>query len=109
MNQTRYDEAAPLLDRTLEIQETALGPAHPALADTVALHSSVLRELKRKGEAEAMEDRGGTFGAQRAPQVRPAALPALPAVDTYRARRRDHLAVLQHAHVVEVPTAHVDR
>ena len=64
--QGRYAEAEPLLNRGLAIKATnlkrglairekALGPDHPDVATSMENYASLLRQIGRNSEAEAME------------------------------------------------------
>jgi CHAT domain-containing protein len=51
-NAARYAEAVPIAQQLLAIQEKALGPDHPALADTLNFLAVLYRNLARYPEAE---------------------------------------------------------
>src|SRR5437588_3561221 len=55
--QARFDEAIPLLERALEIDEKVLGPDHPDLALVLELYAVSLRETGRIDRAKAVEGR----------------------------------------------------
>jgi hypothetical protein len=50
--QSKYMEALPFLDRSVLIQENALGIRHPDVALLLDDHATVLRNLHRTAEAE---------------------------------------------------------
>ena len=53
--QGKYAEAEPLLRRALEIDEAALGPDHPDVAQVAENLAEVLRHLGREDEARQFE------------------------------------------------------
>jgi hypothetical protein len=55
--QRRYSDAEPLLKEALQIQERALGPAHPEVAKLLMDYSLLLRKQHRQREAKSMEKR----------------------------------------------------
>ncbi len=55
--QGKYAEAEPLCKRSLTIRETALGPEHPQVADSLGNYAWLLRETGRETEADKMEAR----------------------------------------------------
>ncbi len=65
--QGKYAEAEPLYQRALGIYETALGPEHPHVADTLENYADLLRKMERDAEAEEMEKRAKAIRAKRDP------------------------------------------
>ncbi len=63
--QGKYAEAEPLYKRSLSIAETALGPEHPQVADSLGNYAWLLRETGREAEADKMEARAKTIRAKR--------------------------------------------
>ena len=55
--QRRYPEAEPLLKQALEIQEKAVGPAHPQVARVLLDYASLLRKKRCRREAASMQKR----------------------------------------------------
>jgi tetratricopeptide (TPR) repeat protein len=53
----RYEEAEPLLQRALGVEERRVGGGHPAVAAILADYVVVLRELGRQAEVPALEAR----------------------------------------------------
>ena len=56
-NISRYEEAAPLYERALQIFERALGPEHPHVAACLESYALFLRTVDRLEEAEPLEAR----------------------------------------------------
>jgi tetratricopeptide (TPR) repeat protein len=56
--QNRFDDAIPLFERALAIDEKALGPDHPDVAPVLEHYAVPLRRTGRIAQAEAAEDRG---------------------------------------------------
>jgi tetratricopeptide (TPR) repeat protein len=56
-SQGRYEEAEPLIQRALAINEKALGPDHPVTAISVRSYTLFLRSCCRAAEAEKLEAR----------------------------------------------------
>jgi tetratricopeptide (TPR) repeat protein len=55
--QNRFDDAIPLFERALEIDEKALGPDHPDVAPVLEHYAVPLRQTGRTAQAEAAEER----------------------------------------------------
>ncbi len=55
--QNRFDDAIPLFERALAIDEKALGPDHPDVAPVLEHYAVPLRRMGRTAQAEAAEDR----------------------------------------------------
>jgi tetratricopeptide (TPR) repeat protein len=55
--QARFDDAIPLFQRALEIDEKALGPDHPDVAPVLEHYAVPLRCTGRFAQAEAAEER----------------------------------------------------
>jgi tetratricopeptide (TPR) repeat protein len=55
--QARFDDAIPLFQRALEIDEKALGPDHPDVAPVLEHYAVPLRCTGRIAQAEAAEER----------------------------------------------------
>ena len=55
--QHRFDDAIPLFERALAIDEKALGPDHPDVAPVLEHYAVPLRRMGRIAQAEAAEDR----------------------------------------------------
>ncbi len=66
LEQGRYAEAEPLLQRSLAIMEQALGPEHPNVAQGLENYADLLRVLNRHAEAEKMETRAQAIRAKHA-------------------------------------------
>src|SRR5215468_11582404 len=56
-NQGRYSEAMPLAQRALAIQEKALGPNHPSVANLLSNLAFLYHNQGRYAEAERSEER----------------------------------------------------
>ena len=56
-DQDRYGEAEPLYQRALAIDEKALGPDHPTVAEDLENYAALLRKMSRLDEALALEVR----------------------------------------------------
>ncbi len=52
-----YEQAEPLFQRALRINEQILGPEHPSTAITVRSYAYLLRLMKREREAALLEAR----------------------------------------------------
>ncbi len=63
-DQGRYAEAEPLYQRSLAINEKALGPEHPDVARTLENYAALLRLTARADEAERMEARAKAIRAK---------------------------------------------
>jgi tetratricopeptide (TPR) repeat protein len=55
--QSRFDDAIPLFERALEINEKSLGHNHPDVAPVLEHYAVPLRQTGRIAQAEAAEDR----------------------------------------------------
>jgi tetratricopeptide (TPR) repeat protein len=55
--QARFDDAIPLFQRALEIDEKVLGPDHPDVAPVLEHYAVPLRQMGRIAQAEAAEER----------------------------------------------------
>ena len=55
--QSKYEQAEPLYQRALAIYEQVLGPEHPDTIMVLKNYASLLRRMKRKGEARQLEAR----------------------------------------------------
>jgi tetratricopeptide (TPR) repeat protein len=53
--QRRYEEAEPLLKRSLEITAAGAGPQDSSMAPQLAEYAKVLRKMSRKAEASRIE------------------------------------------------------
>jgi hypothetical protein len=53
--QGRFSAAEPLYRRAIGIQQKALAPNHPDLADSLTSYAALLRKTGRKKEASKME------------------------------------------------------
>ncbi len=62
--QGRYAEAEPLFQRALAINEKALGPEHPDVAQSLENYAALLRQTARADEAERMEARAKAIRAK---------------------------------------------
>ncbi len=62
--QGRYAEAEPLFQRALAIDEKALGPEHPDVAQSLENYAALLRQTARADEAERMEARAKAIRAK---------------------------------------------
>jgi tetratricopeptide (TPR) repeat protein len=62
--QNRFDDAIPLFERALAIDEKALGPDHPDVAPVLEHYAVPLRRTGRTAQAEAAEDRGRSIRAR---------------------------------------------
>jgi|CZKR01.1.fsa_nt_gi tetratricopeptide (TPR) repeat protein len=66
-DQGRYSEAEPLYKRALTIEEKALGPDHPAVAQVTENLARTLRKLGRDTEAKAYEEQAAKIHSNRKP------------------------------------------
>ncbi len=64
--QSRYAEAEPLIKRALAIEEKALGPEHPDVAQSLENYAALLRKTGRSAEAAKMEARAKAIRAKHA-------------------------------------------
>ncbi len=64
--QGRYAEAEPLFQRALAINEKALGPEHPDVAQSLENYAALLRQTTRADEAVEMEARAKAIWAKHA-------------------------------------------
>ena len=64
--QGRYAEAEPLHKRALRIDEKALGPEHPDVAQSLENSAALLRETGRGAEAAKLEARAKVIRAKHA-------------------------------------------
>jgi len=64
--QNRFDDAIPLFERALAIDEKALGPDHPDVAPVLEHYAVPLRRTGRTAQAEAAEDRCRVIRARTA-------------------------------------------
>ena len=64
--QGKYTAAEPLHRRALAIRETALGPKHPDVAESLENYAVRLRDTGRSAEAEEMEARAKAIRAKHA-------------------------------------------
>ncbi len=62
--QGNYAEAEPLYQRSLAIQEKALGPEHPDVATSLENYAALLRQTARIDKAERMEARAKAIRAK---------------------------------------------
>ena len=62
--QSRFDDAIPLFQRALEIDEKALGPDHPDMASMMERYAVPLRYTGRIAQAEAAEERARSIRAR---------------------------------------------
>ncbi len=62
--QGRYAEAEPLFQRALAIDEKALGPEHPDVAQSLENYAALLRQTARADEAKRMEARAKAIRAK---------------------------------------------
>ncbi len=62
--QGHYAKAEPLYQRSLAIREKALGPEHPAVAQSLENYAALLRQIARADEAESMEARAKAIRAK---------------------------------------------
>jgi hypothetical protein len=53
--QGRYEEAEPLLKKSIAITSAALGPADPALVPGLSGYKNLLQKMRRKSEASRVE------------------------------------------------------
>ena len=60
----RYEQAEPLLTRSLAIREKVLTADHTNIADSLESYAVLLRKMKRDNEAEAVEARAGAIRAK---------------------------------------------
>ncbi len=65
-DQGKYAEAEPLVKRALAIQEKALGPQHPNVAQGLENYAALLRKTGRTAEADKMEARAKAIRDKRA-------------------------------------------
>ncbi len=63
-SQGRYGEAEPLYQRSLAIDEKALGPEHPNVATALENYAALLRETGRDDGAAEMENRANAIRAK---------------------------------------------
>ena len=56
-SQGGYDDAEPLFERSLAINEKALGPEHPSVASTMNKLAALYRDQDRYAEAEPLYKR----------------------------------------------------
>ena len=56
-SQGRYDDVEPLFERSLAINEKALGPEHPSVASTMNKLAALYRDQDRYAEAEPLYKR----------------------------------------------------
>jgi hypothetical protein len=68
VGQQKYGEAEPLLQRAVAIQEKALGPSHPALAESLENQATLLRKVKRDAEAAKLDARVKAIRTKQAPK-----------------------------------------
>ena len=52
--QAKFSECEPLLERSLKLRQSKLGPEHPETADSLRDYARVLKKLGRDSEAEKM-------------------------------------------------------
>ncbi len=62
--QGRYAEVEPLFQRALAINEKALGPEHPDVAQSLENYAALLRQTARAYEAKRMEARAKAIRAK---------------------------------------------
>jgi hypothetical protein len=62
----RYEQAEPLLKRTLRILERALGPEHPHVATCLENYARLLLAVDRPEEAASLTARARAIRAKRA-------------------------------------------
>ena len=62
--QGKYDEAEPLVRRSLTIREKALGPEHPDVATSLENYAALLREMDRNAEADKLDERARAIRAK---------------------------------------------
>jgi tetratricopeptide (TPR) repeat protein len=65
----RYEEAGPLLERSLEIREASLRPEHPMIAQSLEGYADMLRATNRASEADRADLMARSIRAQN--PVRP--------------------------------------
>lgn len=63
----RYSEAEPLLGRALTIKKKALGQDHPSVAIAMQSYAYLLRKMKLKAEAVALEREANLILARCSP------------------------------------------
>jgi hypothetical protein len=61
------DDAESFYRRALAILEIHDGPDHPDVATTLLNYAGLLRQVKRKGEAQRLEERARAILASRTP------------------------------------------
>ncbi len=66
--QGKHAKAEPLFRRALAIQEKALGPEHPKVAQHLEDYAALLRKMEREAEASKMEARAKAIRAKHAEQ-----------------------------------------
>jgi len=64
--QGKYAEAEPLYKRALTINEKALGPEHPEVAQSLENYSALLHKTGRSDEATTLEARAKAIRAKHA-------------------------------------------
>jgi hypothetical protein len=65
LDQQKYEQAEPLLQRALTIRERSLSPEHPDVAATLEIYRDLLHKTNRESQASALEVHMGTVRAKQ--------------------------------------------